>query len=166
MQSSGRSIAQVFSRRDSTAEAQVGLCGICDEQSGIGAGFSEYFGFPCQFSFHQMLHIYISSGAGTIDQLVVDVPSGLSLIPPQTGLQWSHDVRLNEAGGVPLGLPLWLSSELSWEGRKDRNTAAKESWLSNIIEGQGLNQAVVPSKERRRGERRKMKTNVRRGEKE
>jgi hypothetical protein len=32
--------------------------------------FSEYFGFPCQSSFHQFLHNHhhLSSGAGTIGQ--------------------------------------------------------------------------------------------------
>jgi hypothetical protein len=46
--------------------------------------FSEYFGFPCQFSFHRLLHTnHLSSGAGTTGQLVADVPSGLSLTPPQ-----------------------------------------------------------------------------------
>jgi hypothetical protein len=47
--------------------------------------FSEYFGFPCQFSFHRLLHIHHhpKSGAGTIGQLVADVPSGLSLTPTQ-----------------------------------------------------------------------------------
>jgi hypothetical protein len=32
--------------------------------------FSKYFGFPCQFSFHQLLfsHHHLSSGAGTIGQ--------------------------------------------------------------------------------------------------
>jgi hypothetical protein len=49
----------------------------------MGQVFSEYFGFPCRFSFHQMLHIHLSSGAGTVGQLVADVPSGLSLTPPQ-----------------------------------------------------------------------------------
>jgi hypothetical protein len=50
-----------------------------------GQVFSEYFGFPCQFSFHPLLHIphHLSSGAGTIGQTVADVPSGLSLTPPQ-----------------------------------------------------------------------------------
>jgi hypothetical protein len=49
----------------------------------LGQGFSEYLGFPCQFSFHWLLHIHhLSSGAGTIGQLVADVPSGLSLTPP------------------------------------------------------------------------------------
>jgi hypothetical protein len=46
--------------------------------------FSEYFGFPCQFSFHQLLHTHhLPSGAGTAGQIVADVPSGLSLAPPQ-----------------------------------------------------------------------------------
>jgi hypothetical protein len=44
--------------------------------------FSKYFGFPCQSLFHQMLHIHLSSGAGTIDELVADVPSALSLKQP------------------------------------------------------------------------------------
>jgi hypothetical protein len=46
--------------------------------------FSEYFSFPCQ-SFHQLLHIHHHPlfGAGKIGQTVADVPSGLSLTPPQ-----------------------------------------------------------------------------------
>jgi hypothetical protein len=39
----------------------------------------EYFGFPCQFSFRQILHTHLSSGARKIDQTGADVPSGLSL---------------------------------------------------------------------------------------
>jgi hypothetical protein len=51
----------------------------------LGQVFSEYIGFPCQFLFHQMLYIHhhLLSGAGTIGHLVADVPSGLSLTPPQ-----------------------------------------------------------------------------------
>jgi hypothetical protein len=50
----------------------------------VGQVFSEYFGFPCQFWFHQLLHThYLLFGAGTIGQLVADVPSGLSLTQPQ-----------------------------------------------------------------------------------
>jgi hypothetical protein len=50
--------------------------------------FSEYFGFPCQVSFHQLLHIHhhLSSGAGTIGRLVADVPSGFSLTLPQESI--------------------------------------------------------------------------------
>jgi hypothetical protein len=44
--------------------------------------FSQYFGFPCQFSFHQLLHTHLSSGARTIGQLVIDIPSGLGVTQP------------------------------------------------------------------------------------
>jgi hypothetical protein len=55
----------------------------------LGHVFSEYFGFPCQFSFRRLLHIHhhISSGTGTKGQLVADVPSGLSLTSPQETLK-------------------------------------------------------------------------------
>jgi hypothetical protein len=39
---------------------------------------SEYFGFPCQFSFHTILHTHLLSGAGTISQTVAGTSSGLS----------------------------------------------------------------------------------------
>jgi hypothetical protein len=74
--------AQAVSRRLPTVAArvrsQVKSCGICGGQVALG----QYFGFPCQFSFHQVLHNLLSSWAGTIGQLVADVPSGLSLTPP------------------------------------------------------------------------------------
>jgi hypothetical protein len=73
----------VVSRRLPTAEArvraQVRLCGICGGQSGTGADFLRVLRFR--------LPILIlptaphSSGAGTIDQLVADVPSGVSPHP-------------------------------------------------------------------------------------
>jgi hypothetical protein len=63
--------------------AQVKSCGICGAKSGTGQVFSEYFGFPCQISFHRLLYIHhLSSVAGTLGQLVANVPSGLSLTPP------------------------------------------------------------------------------------
>jgi hypothetical protein len=43
--------------------------------------FYEYFGFPCQFSFQQMLQTHLSFGAGTKGQLVDDVPRGFNLTP-------------------------------------------------------------------------------------
>jgi hypothetical protein len=50
----------------------------------LGQVFFEYIGFPCKFSFHRLLHTHhLSSGAGTIGQLVAVVPSGLSLTQPQ-----------------------------------------------------------------------------------
>jgi hypothetical protein len=83
-----RAIAQAISRRLPTAaarvSAQVSSCGICGEQSGTGAALLRVLRFPCQFSFHRLFHTHhLSSRAGTIGQLVADVPSGLSLTPPQ-----------------------------------------------------------------------------------
>jgi hypothetical protein len=47
--------------------------------------FSEYFGFTYQSFFHRLLHSHHhpSSEAGTIGQIVADVPSGLSFTPPK-----------------------------------------------------------------------------------
>jgi hypothetical protein len=54
---------------------------------------SECFGFPCQFWFHQLLHTHhLSSGAATIGQFVANVPSGLSLTPPQETKKKSNAV--------------------------------------------------------------------------
>jgi hypothetical protein len=58
--------------------------GFVADKVGPGQDFSEYFCFPCQFSFHRLLHTYhLSSRAGTIGQILADVPSGLSLTSPQ-----------------------------------------------------------------------------------
>jgi hypothetical protein len=70
---SGRAIAQAVSRRLPTAagrvRSQVRSCGICGGQSGTGEVFSKCFGFPCQSSFHQLLHNHHrSSGTDTIGQ--------------------------------------------------------------------------------------------------
>jgi hypothetical protein len=44
--------------------------GFMVDKVALGQVFSEYFGFPCQSSFHQFLHNHhhLSSGAGTIGQ--------------------------------------------------------------------------------------------------
>jgi hypothetical protein len=84
-----RAIAQAVSRRLATAAArvktQIRLCGICCGQNGTGTVFFEYFSFPCQFSFHRLLHIHhhLPFGTSTIGQLMADVPSGLSFTPHQ-----------------------------------------------------------------------------------
>jgi hypothetical protein len=59
--------------------------GFVVDKVAMGQIFSECFDFPCQFSFHRLLHIhhYLSSGADTAGQLVAYVPSGLSLTAPQ-----------------------------------------------------------------------------------
>jgi hypothetical protein len=49
----------------------------------LGQVSCKYFVFPCQFSFHQILHIRLWPGSGTIGQLVVGVPTGLSVTTPQ-----------------------------------------------------------------------------------
>jgi hypothetical protein len=68
-----------------------GHVGFVLDKVALGQVFSEYFGFPCQFSFHRLLH------TGTIGQLVADVPSGLSLTPPQENKKKprSHSSLLN-----------------------------------------------------------------------
>jgi hypothetical protein len=47
-----------------------GQVGFVVNKVAQGQVFSEYFGFPCQSSFHQLLrnHPHLSSGAGTIGQ--------------------------------------------------------------------------------------------------
>jgi hypothetical protein len=60
--------------------SQVKICGICGGQSGAGAGFLQVLRFPLQIVIPQTAaqSFSISSGAGTLSQLVADVPSGLS----------------------------------------------------------------------------------------
>jgi hypothetical protein len=63
---------------------QFSSYGVCDGQKvTLGQVFSEYFGFPCQFAFHRLLHNHhhIWSGADAIGQKVATVPSGLGLSP-------------------------------------------------------------------------------------
>jgi hypothetical protein len=83
----GRSVAGFPPRRPGFDPRS---CGICGAQSGTGAGFLRVLRLPCQFSFHQLPHTHLSFGTGTIGQLVPDVPSGLSLTPPQTNLTTKH----------------------------------------------------------------------------
>jgi hypothetical protein len=56
----GCAIAQAVSRWLPTAAAQVRVrakhVGFVVDKVALGQVFSEYFGFPCQSSFHQFLH--------------------------------------------------------------------------------------------------------------
>jgi hypothetical protein len=56
----GRAIAQAISRWLPTAaarvRAQVWQVGFVVDKVALGQIFSECFGFPCQSSFHQILH--------------------------------------------------------------------------------------------------------------
>jgi hypothetical protein len=70
----GRAIAQAVSRWLPTAAARVRTrvwhVGFVSVKVALGPIFSEYFGFPGQSSFHQLLHNHphLSSGACTIGQ--------------------------------------------------------------------------------------------------
>jgi hypothetical protein len=57
--------------------------GFAADKVAMGQVFSEHFGFPCQLC-HQLLHTLYrpSSRVGKMGQIVVDVPSGLSLKSP------------------------------------------------------------------------------------
>jgi hypothetical protein len=70
-----------FLSRRTRFEPKSGHFGFVVDKVALGQVFSEYFGFPCQFSFHLLLqiHHHLSSGTGTIGQLVTDVPIGFSL---------------------------------------------------------------------------------------
>jgi hypothetical protein len=57
----GCAIAQMVSRRLPTApegfDHTSGHVGFMVDEEAMRRVFYEYFGFPCQFSFHQLLHI-------------------------------------------------------------------------------------------------------------
>jgi hypothetical protein len=58
--------------------------GLVVDNVTLGHVFSEYFGFPFQFSFHRLLQAHqLSSGAGTVGQTVADIISGLGLTAAQ-----------------------------------------------------------------------------------
>jgi hypothetical protein len=60
-------------------EPRSGHVGLVVDKVALGQVFSEYFDFPCQFSFHRLLHIHHH----IIGQWMADIQSGLSLAPPQ-----------------------------------------------------------------------------------
>jgi hypothetical protein len=60
----------------------TGYIGYVMNKTTLGGAATEYFGFPCQVSFHRLFHTHHhhpSSVAGSIGQLVATGPSGLSL---------------------------------------------------------------------------------------
>jgi hypothetical protein len=83
----GHAIAQVVScwlpTTATWVQSRVWSSGVCGGQSGAGQVFSEYFGFPCHSSFHQILH-HNHPGQATIGQSMAAVPSGPSWTPPPT----------------------------------------------------------------------------------
>jgi hypothetical protein len=76
-----RRLVAGFPPRRTGLEPMSVYVGFVVNKVAVGQAFPEYFSFPCQFWFHQLLHIhhYLSSRAGTIGQTVADVPSELSL---------------------------------------------------------------------------------------
>jgi hypothetical protein len=61
----------------------------------VGQIFSEYFSFSCQ-KFHRLVHIYPHPGAGTISEIVADVPRGLSPTLAQEELMAVYKIHLSE----------------------------------------------------------------------
>jgi hypothetical protein len=64
-----------------------GQVGFVVNKVALGRVFSEYFGFPCQSSFHQILHHHNHPGQATIGQTVAAVPSGPSWTLPPSELK-------------------------------------------------------------------------------
>jgi hypothetical protein len=62
------------------------------DKAALGQVSSKYFDFPYQFLFHKILHTHLSPEAGTIGQLVADVPGGLSLTPPHETSTAANDI--------------------------------------------------------------------------
>jgi hypothetical protein len=71
---------QAISRWLPTAAARVRFradhVGFVEDKVALGQVFYDYFSFPCQLSFHQILHHYNHPGFGTIGLLVAALPSG------------------------------------------------------------------------------------------
>jgi hypothetical protein len=63
-------------------EPRSGHVGFMIDKIALGQVFSEVLRLPLPFSFHRLLQFHhLSSGAGTIGQLVADVPNGLKSHP-------------------------------------------------------------------------------------
>jgi hypothetical protein len=104
--------------------AWKGLCLLWWGKMALGQVFSEYFGFPCQFSFHWLLHTHhLSSGTGTIGQLMADIPSGLSLPPPRRG--GTKGPCLNWIGGWMVPEPFWIW----WQLYQAHNLITLQTWI-------------------------------------
>jgi hypothetical protein len=79
----GRAIAQAVSHGLPTAEARVRAEVMSCGQSDIRANFLRVLQFPLPILILPNASHSLSYGAGTLGQIVADVPSGLSLTPPQ-----------------------------------------------------------------------------------
>jgi hypothetical protein len=85
---SGHAVAEAVSRRlpigVAQVQTQVMSCGTCGGRNGIRVRFLRVFLFPLPIVIPPTApHSSTITRAGTIGQIVPDVPSGLSLIPPE-----------------------------------------------------------------------------------
>jgi hypothetical protein len=73
------------------------VVGFVVDKVALGQVFSEYFGFPCQSSFHQLLHNHphLSSGVCTIGQKWLQY-KGLSPTPPIIIIKKTQTFTINE----------------------------------------------------------------------
>jgi hypothetical protein len=74
-------MTQAVSRRRPEFDPGSSHVGFVVDNVALGQVSYYYFGFPYQFSFHELFYMNLSSGAGTIGQLVADVPNGLRSHP-------------------------------------------------------------------------------------
>jgi hypothetical protein len=93
-----RAIAQLVSRWP-VFESRARYVGFAVDEVALWKISSEYFGFPCQILFHQMLHIYLSCRASTS----TNVQSGLSLTQP---CSWEVDSR-SSSENMSIAPPLY-----------------------------------------------------------
>jgi hypothetical protein len=88
-----RRLVAGFPPRRPEFQPRSGHVGFVVDKVALGQGFSEYFGFPCQFSFHRLLHTHhhLSSLAGTVGQLVDSVsPHPKKLERKKVRVPWCH----------------------------------------------------------------------------
>jgi hypothetical protein len=75
-------ISRRFPRAVARVRSQVRSCRICGGQSDTGISFRRVFRFPLPILIPRNAPYSFIMGAGTIGQLVANLPSGLSLTLP------------------------------------------------------------------------------------
>jgi hypothetical protein len=69
-----------FPQRQPGFDPRSGHVGFVVDKVVLGHVFSEYFCFPCKFSFHHLHHTHhLSSKAGTRSQIMANIPNDLGL---------------------------------------------------------------------------------------
>jgi hypothetical protein len=79
--------------------------GFVVDKVALGRVFSEYFGFPYQSSFHQILHHHNHPGQATVGQSVAAMPSGPSWAQSPT-MRIKKEIRDLERGDCNLSTGL------------------------------------------------------------